>query len=108
MSATATLVVFCTCPDRAAARRLARLAVEARHAACVNIVEGVTSVYAWAGEVREDGEVLLVAKTTRAAWPALEAAWREAHPYELPEVVAVDVACGSEAYLAWVGDSVSS
>ncbi|MCB1747333.1 MAG: divalent-cation tolerance protein CutA [Gammaproteobacteria bacterium] len=108
MPANPALIVLCTCPDLAVARRLARLAVAARHAACVNVIEGVSSVYAWQGEVCEDGEVLLVAKTTRAAYPALEAAWREAHPYELPEVVAVDVACGSEPYLAWVGDSVSA
>ncbi|MEQ8235104.1 MAG: divalent-cation tolerance protein CutA [Gammaproteobacteria bacterium] len=102
------LIALCTCPDRATARTLAHLAVERRLAACVNVVEGVTSVFEWEGRVEEDAEVLLVAKTTVAGFAALEAAWRDAHPYELPEIVAVDVTHGSPPYLAWVHAAVSA
>jgi periplasmic divalent cation tolerance protein len=102
------VVALCTCPDRATARRLARAAVERRLAACVNLVDGVTSVYAWEGRIEEDAEILLVAKTTAAGFAALETAWREAHPYELPEIIAVDVTQGSGPYLAWIDAAVSS
>jgi len=102
------VIALCTCPDRATARSLARDAVERRLAACVNIVDGVTSVYAWQGRIEEDAEILLVAKTTAAGFGALEAAWRAAHPYELPEIIAVDVTHGLGPYLAWIDAAVSS
>ena len=108
MTASPALIALCTCPDAETAERLARSAVEARHAACVNIVEGVRSVYRWAGAVTVDREVLLIAKTTAAAWPALADLWRAGHPYELPELIAVPVALGSADYLTWLSDSVSS
>lgn len=103
----AAIVVLCTCPDRAVATSLARAAVEQRLAACVNLVPGVTSVYRWEDETRLDEEVLLVAKTTAGAFRALESCWRGLHPYELPEVIAVPIETGSDAYLAWIKQSVS-
>ena len=102
-----TLIVFCTCPDVAAAERLADLAVDQGAAACVNVLPGIMSVYRWQGRIAHDAEVLLLAKTSVRGYPRLEALWREAHPYELPEVVAVPVTKGSDAYLAWVNDNVS-
>jgi periplasmic divalent cation tolerance protein len=98
------LVVFCTCPSRETALELARAAVEAQAAACVNVLPGLTSVYRWQEAIHEDAEVLLVAKTTRARYPELEAVLRARHPYELPEVIAVPVAMGSPAYLQWLAD----
>jgi periplasmic divalent cation tolerance protein len=95
------LMVFITCPPDAATR-LARALVEARLAACVNIVAGVYSVYRWEGALEEGGESLLVVKTTTARYPALEAAVRQQHPYELPEIVAVELACGLPDYLQWL------
>ncbi len=77
-------------------------------AACVNLLPGVSSVYRWQGQVEHDTEVLLLAKTTADAYAKLEALWQQAHPYELPEVIAVPVARGMETYLAWVSDNVSS
>ena len=95
---------WCFAPFRMPCRRdrLAQLLVERQHAACVNLVPGVESVYRWEGQVETAGEVLAVIKTTRAAYPALEAVLREEHPYEVPEVLALPVAVGSEAYLEWV------
>ena len=101
------LVVFCTCPSRDVALELARAAVEARAAACVNVVPGLTSVYHWQGAIQEDAEVLLVAKTTPARYPELEALLRARHPYELPEVIAVPVALGSPDYLQWLADTTA-
>jgi len=100
------LVVLCTCPDAATARRLAGEVVARGLAACVNLVPGLVSIYRWQGEVEEASEVLLVAKTARSHYTELEAALRAAHPYELPEVVAVSITAGSEPYLAWLHASL--
>jgi periplasmic divalent cation tolerance protein len=73
-----------------------------RLAACVNILPGVTSVYEWQGTLEQSAEHLLLIKTTAAAYPALEAGLRAAHPYELPEICALPLARGLPAYLDWV------
>ena len=101
------LVVFCTCPNRDIGERLAREAVEKRLVACVNMVPGVISIYEWEGQVVHEEEVLLVAKTTRQTFAALEILWNKLHPYELPEVVAVPIETGSEPYLQWIDGIVS-
>lgn len=105
------LVVLCTCPDEPTARRIASSLVADRHAACVNLVGPVRSVFSWEGEVCDESEVLLLAKTTEEACPALEAALLALHPYDVPEVIALPVTTGSRAYLDWVtaavGDSVT-
>lgn len=102
------LVALCTCPNRETAETLARAAVEAGLAACVNVLPGVVSMYRWEGEVQRDEELLLVAKTTPDAVAALERCWSGLHPYELPEFVGVPVVSGSDGYLAWIEQSVSS
>lgn len=96
------LVVLTNVPDRAAAEKLARGLVDRRLAACVNVLAPCRSFYRWEGAVQEDEEVPLLIKTTRARYPALEAAIREAHPNELPEIVAVPIESGLAAYLEWV------
>lgn len=101
------LVVLCTCPDEATARRIASALVAGRHAACVNLVGPIRSVYSWQGEVCDESEMLLMAKTTGEAYPALEAVLVELHPYDVPEVIALPVERGSRAYLDWVADSVT-
>lgn len=102
MSEPDALVVFCTCPDEAMANRLAELAVEERAAACVNVLPAIQSIYRWQGKTVRDAELLLVAKTKPAALPRLEQIWRAHHSYELPEVIALPVVGGSEAYLQWI------
>lgn len=99
-------LVLCTCPDDAVAERIARALVGERLAACVNRLPGVRSVYAWQDEVHDDAEVLLLIKTTRAAFPALRDRVLALHPYELPELLAVDVDGGHLPYLAWVAAGV--
>jgi periplasmic divalent cation tolerance protein len=100
-----TLLVFITCPAEAAAPLAAGL-VEARVAACVNQLPGLTSVYRWQNKVETAAETLLIAKTTQARYAALEAEVRKRHPYELPEILAVSAACGLPAYLRWVEEAV--
>ncbi|HEX8961749.1 MAG TPA: divalent-cation tolerance protein CutA [Rhodocyclaceae bacterium] len=97
-----TLVAITTLPDAASARTLAARLVELRVAACVNILAPCRSVYRWLGKVEEAEEVPLLIKTTAERYGDLEAAIRAAHPYELPEIVALPVARGLPDYLAWV------
>jgi periplasmic divalent cation tolerance protein len=96
------LVVLTNLPDRASAEKLADQLVDGRLAACVNILAPCRSVYRWKGEVQHDEEHPVLIKTTREAYPGLEAAIRAHHPYELPEIVAVPVERGLPGYLDWV------
>jgi periplasmic divalent cation tolerance protein len=96
------LLVLTNLPDRAAAEKLAEALIQKRVAACVNIMAPCRSVYRWKGAVQHDEEYPVLIKTTRESYAALEAAIREAHPYELPEIVAVPIERGLPAYLDWV------
>ena len=102
-----TLVVFTNLPDREAALRFARELVERRLAACVNVLNGCTSVYRWKGAVERAEEVPVLVKTRGARYDELEAAIRELHPYELPEIVAVPVLRGLTDYLDWVAEETA-
>jgi periplasmic divalent cation tolerance protein len=104
---TEVLLVLTHLPDRAAAERLARSLIDQRLAACVNIGAAVTSLYHWRGRVETAEEILLSAKTTRAAYPRLEAAMRALHPYELPEIVALAVEQGLPEYLDWIATEIN-
>lgn len=95
-------MVYCTCPDEDVARELAGALVEKRLAACVNIVPGLTSVFFWEGEAQAEPEVLLLIKTSASAYPALEQAILEQHPYELPEIVGVPLEKGLPGFLHWI------
>jgi periplasmic divalent cation tolerance protein len=102
------LVVLNTCPDRATAERLAGLLVAERAAACVNILPGLSSVYSWQGQIETASEFLLMIKTESGAYPIVEALLREHHPYETPEIVALNIAHGSSDYLQWIHQWVNS
>lgn len=96
------LLVITNLPDRAAAEKLAEALIGQRVAACVNILAPCRSVYRWKAEVQHDEEHPVLIKTTRERYAALEAAIREVHPYELPEIIAVPIERGLPAYLDWV------
>ena len=98
----ATLLVLTNLPDRAVADRLADSLIAQRLAACVNILAPCRSVYRWKGAVQHDEEHPMLIKTTAERYPALEAAIRAMHPYELPEIIAVGIEHGLPGYLAWV------
>ena len=97
-----TILVFSNLPDQASAAKLAAVLIEQRLAACVNVQAPCTSVYRWQGNVETAIEVPVFIKTTRERYPALEAAIRAHHPYELPEIIAVPLVAGLPAYLEWV------
>lgn len=96
------LLVLTNLPDRAAAEKLADALVAQQVAACVNVLAPCRSVYRWKGAVQHDEEHPVLIKTTQERYPALEAAIRAAHPYELPEIIAVPIERGLPAYLDWV------
>jgi periplasmic divalent cation tolerance protein len=98
----AARVVWITAPDRAVALRLARGLVGERLAACAQVLPGMTSIYRWQGAVAEEGEVLLLVKTTAARMPELEAWVRREHPYDTPECLALAPERVEPRYLAWL------
>jgi periplasmic divalent cation tolerance protein len=100
---TDVLLVLTTAPGPEEAARLARTLVEERLAACGNVVPGLRSIYRWEGKVQDEGEALLLLKTTRARFPALRDRLLALHPYAVPEVLALPVEAGAEKYLGWVG-----
>ena len=95
-------VVLCTVPSAEVAERIAKVVVGEGLAACVNIVSGVRSIYAWKGEICDDHELLLLAKTRPECGEALGERIRANHPYENPEVIMLPVTAGLGAYLDWV------
>jgi periplasmic divalent cation tolerance protein len=99
-------VVLVTVPQGGKAESLAEGIVEARLAACVNIVPGVISLYRWKGRVHRDAESLLVIKTSSARLKALERWIKSRHPYETPEFLALSVSAGSKEYLSWLAEQV--
>jgi periplasmic divalent cation tolerance protein len=97
-----TLVIFTTWPSVETARPAARTLIEARLAACANIVPSVESIYRWKDAIETSPEVLVIFKTTIGAYPRFEARLKELHPYEVPEIVAQRASDGLPAYLRWV------
>jgi len=87
------------------AMAVARVLVDERLAACVNVLPAMTSVYRWDGAVQQDAEEQVVIKTSTDRLAALEARLRQLHPYELPEFLVITADAGGEAYLKWVGVS---
>jgi periplasmic divalent cation tolerance protein len=96
------VVVFSTVPNRETGLRIGRTLVEQRLIACANLVPGLTSVYRWDGEVREEDEVLLLMKTRQTRLAELTERLTALHPFEVPELLAVPVEAGLPAYCAWV------
>ena len=96
------IIVFMTAANGEEATRLAEMLVGAHHAACVQILPEIESVYRWQGKVERQAEVLLIAKTTRGKFDELEREVRALHSYDTPEIVAVPILTGSTPYLEWL------
>jgi periplasmic divalent cation tolerance protein len=99
--------VITTTEKRGDAEAIARLLIERRLAACVQIVGPVTSVYRWQGQVETAEEFQVIAKSRRELFAQIEGAISGAHPYDVPEILAVPVSEGSRAYLAWLDEEVA-
>jgi periplasmic divalent cation tolerance protein len=100
------ILAISTCPDEAIARRIAEALVSEKLATCVNRIAGMRSSYIWDGILQDDGEVLLIIKSTAAQMSHLERRLNELHPYELPEFVVTPVTGGNERYLDWIRRNV--
>jgi periplasmic divalent cation tolerance protein len=100
------LVVLITAGSQEEAEHLAHRLVAEMLAACVNVVPGVTSVYRWEGEIQRDQEWLLIVKTERQILDSLIQRVQVLHSYEVPEIIALPLVGGSEAYLRWISDQV--
>lgn len=107
MRGIANVVVLVTCGSAKEAQRLGTALVRKRIAACANVVTSpVKSIYWWKGKVEAATEALMLIKTTREKFTALEAEIRRLHSYETPEIIALPIVAGSKAYLDWLSESV--
>jgi periplasmic divalent cation tolerance protein len=103
---TEYIQVLTTTGSEAEAERIGALLVERRLAACVQVSGPLASRYRWRGEVEEAREWQCLAKTEAARYAEVEAAIRELHSYEEPEIVAIPILAGSQGYLDWIGENV--
>jgi len=99
---TDKIVVLTTCGSAEEGETLARRLIEARIAACVNLIPQIRSFYRWKGKIEDATEWMLVVKTSRAKFGELRVILETAHSYELPEVLALPVVDGSPTYLTWL------
>ncbi|OYT52350.1 MAG: cytochrome C biogenesis protein CcdA [Desulfurococcales archaeon ex4484_217_2] len=100
------MVVLITSPSLSEAKSIARNIVEKKLAACVNIVDNVSSIYWWEGKVEESREVLMIVKTVKAKIGKLIDEVRKLHSYEVPEIIALPIVEGFEKYLQWIDGSL--
>jgi periplasmic divalent cation tolerance protein len=96
------IIVYTTCPSEEVARTISHKVVEQRLAACVHSHPAGTSVFEWEGRIEEESEILLMIKTKEKLYEPLEAAILEAHPYDVPEIIAVSIDQGLAPYLRWI------
>jgi periplasmic divalent cation tolerance protein len=101
-------IILCTCPDKDTAEKIAQLLVVSQLAACVNILPGILSVYTWQGQVESAQEHLLLIKSHKDRYQALEKTIRDNHPYEIPEIIAIPIEAGLPEYLHWIDSCLSS
>lgn len=100
-------LVLCTCPDEAAAINIAENIVAQRLAACVNVLPSIYSVYHWQDNVESAKESMIFIKTSQENYSALEKVITSLHPYEVPEIIALNIDNGLPEYLKWIGNSIN-
>jgi periplasmic divalent cation tolerance protein len=98
--------IYMTAGSKDEARKIGKELVIARLAACVNILENMNSIYMWQGEIQDDGEVVMIAKTIEDRVPALIEKVKALHSYECPCIVAIPVSGGNQAFLDWIAAEV--
>ncbi|MCG3778895.1 MAG: Divalent-cation tolerance protein CutA [Nitrospira sp.] len=101
-------VILVTVANQKEAVKIANAMVSTNLAACANIVPAMQSIYRWKGKIVKEREALIILKSTKAQYPALEQAIKELHSYETPEIIALSVSAGLSRYLAWVADTTHS
>jgi periplasmic divalent cation tolerance protein len=106
VTSTPVVVVLCTVSSEEEGRAIAATLVERRHAACVNLIPSIRSVFRWEGKVCDETEQLLIIKTTQPSLADAKRTIQETHSYELPEILALAVSDGDRRYLEWVTAAV--
>lgn len=101
-------LVLVTCPDLPTAHTIAEGLLESNLAACVNLIPNMVSLYKWQGKVEQAAEVQLFIKTNEINFTKLESYVSQHHPYDVPEVIALDIEQGSSAYIKWLGENLST
>lgn len=101
-------LILCTCPDTSVAERIAHQLVEQQLAACVNIIPQIKSIYRWQNAIETAHEQLLLIKTSTHCYAQLEQCVKSLHPYEVPEIIALDISKGLPSYLQWIAESIKS
>jgi periplasmic divalent cation tolerance protein len=105
---TGFVVVLITVRDQEEGRKIADALVGQRKAACVNMVSQVSSLFRWEGKIEDEKESLLIVKTRAELFPELEALVRGLHSYQVPEIIALPIVQGNEAYLKWLGEETGA
>ena len=95
-------MVFVTVPDKKTADGIIKAVLKKRLAACVNVVKNIDSFYWWKGKIERSKELLLIMKTVKSNFALLKRSVKDAHPYEVPEIISVEISEGSKEYLDWV------
>ena len=104
---TEVLIVFTAFPNEIDAARVARVLVEERLVACANLLPGARSIYRWQDTVKDEREVVVLMKTRKQDWTALQSRLHDLHPYQTPECIAVRVAAGAPLYMAWLDEALA-
>lgn len=100
------IIVLVTCAQKKEAQRIAEALVEKRLAACVNIIDKISSIFYWQGKIDSAKELLLVVKTKKTKLPKIIKLVKSLHSYNVPEIIAVPVISGDKNYLKWINDSI--
>ena len=99
-------LVLTTCPNETVAKKIAQQLVTEKLAACVNIIPNITSIYSWQGELHCDSEVQLLIKTDEDIFARLNERINQLHPYDVVEVIALNIQQGDKHYLNWITNSL--
>ena len=103
-----TRFVYITAANMQEAKKIGRILVKKRLAACVNLIDAMQSMYWWEGTVQESRETVLIAKTTKQLVSALTAVVKENHSYECPCIVSLPIVAGNPAFLKWIFDETGA
>ncbi len=101
-------MIYMTAGNMDEASRIAKVLVQRRLAACVNIIDGMRSIYEWEGDIQDEREVVMIAKTRADRLPELEETVKGIHSYDCPCIVELAVSGGNNAFLDWVGKQVDT
>lgn len=100
-------IILCTSPDKESAEKIAHQLINDKIAACINILPGLTSIFRWQGKIETEQEHLLLIKTRKDRYQAVEKSIQTNHPYEIPEIIAIPIEKGLAEYMQWIESCLS-